>query len=94
MDDSKVIHHASGTTFVGPDAISCMRAFALASALDLYAKAGILPSRNMSATKLLRAANQYTGKTYRYGEHAQAAADVRLWAREMRDALPTVNEGE
>lgn len=88
-DDSKVIlHKGGGTTFQGPDATEWVRATTLVSALSLYAKAKIIPTRGVTATRMLKMATHYTGKKYKRGEHAKAAADVRIWANTMKAALP------
>jgi hypothetical protein len=90
---SHIEHGAGGTSFVGPDAVSCFAAFALASGLRLYAKTGLRPNRAYTPSAMLAAASRITGKRYKRGQHELAAADVQRWAEEMRDALPHSERG-
>lgn len=85
-----VYHESGGVTFDGPDAVSFVRAAALASSLKLYAKAKIIPTRGVTVTKMLAMASDLTGKKYKRGDALKAAEDVTLWAREMKAALPQV----
>jgi hypothetical protein len=87
-------HGASGTTFVGADATACFAAFALASALKLYAKTGMKANRAYTPTAMLRAASKITHKTYKRGDYLTAAADVQKWAEEMRDSIPHIERGD
>lgn len=80
------------TAFVGPDAVNLFRAKTLASALRMYAKTGMLPTRGVSPTKMLQLARQYTGKEYRRGQHMLAANDIQVWIDTMTAALPVVEE--
>ena len=88
MRDSEIIVGAGGTIYSGPDAVNLFRANCLRVALELYAKTGMVVSRNVTATSMLVMAKQYTGKGYKRGEQAKAAADVTIWVNEMRDAIP------
>ena len=93
MSDSYIgVHKGSCTSFVGPDATNYFRAVTLWSALNLYAKAKIIPTRGVTISKMLVMATGYTGKTYKRGDAVQAAIDVKRWADEMKAALPTVGE--
>lgn len=91
-DGSEIVHHQGGTTFAGPDAVNLVRATYLVSALRMYAKSRMLMTRGATPTHMLRLAGQYTGKTYKRGEHLQAADDVAKWADTMRAALPVRDE--
>jgi hypothetical protein len=91
---SFIEHGAGGTSFVGPDAVACFAAFALASGLSLFAKTGLRPNRQWTPTAMLKRAGEITGKKYKRGQYEQAAADVRAWATEMRDALPHSERGD
>jgi hypothetical protein len=78
------IEHTSGcTSFVGRPAVEVFRAKAIASACDLYAKTGMQVNRAYTPTNMLKAAASITGKTYKRGQHKQAAADLREWANEQ-----------
>lgn len=79
-------------SFVGPDAVNYVRAEVLASSLRLYATAKILPTRGVSATMMLKMATGYTGKSYKRGEYLKAAEDIKVWANEMKAALPKIGD--
>lgn len=88
-DQSRVeLHPGGGTSFVGRDAVNLTRAITLKASLTLYAKTGMIPTRNVRATDLLRMASEYTGKTYKRGQHELAAADVGAWVETMKAAIP------
>lgn len=77
-----------GTSYVGPDAVNLYRAKVLMTSLSLYAKTGMIPTRGVTAMVMLKMAQEYTGKTYKRGQHAQAAEDVKVWVNTMQTALP------
>ena len=83
-----VVHKGGGTTFAGPDAVNLFRAITLKSALSMYAACGMIPTRGVTATVMLKIAKEYTGKTYKRGEHAKAALDVSVWIETMKAAMP------
>lgn len=90
MADSYIgVRNGKCTSFVGPDAVNYVRAELLASALKFYAKCGILPTRGVTATGMLKMAEGYTGIKYRRGQYEFAALGVKQWADEMKAALPT-----
>jgi hypothetical protein len=93
MDDSSIsIHKSGGMTFSGPDATNLFRAMTLASSLGLYAKCGMIPTRGVTITVMLKMATEYTGKKYKRGDAAKAQADVKQWCEAMKAALPIVKE--
>lgn len=79
------------TCYVGPDATNLFRARVLASGLRLFAKTGMQPTRGVTGAKMLKMATLYTGKTYKRGQHEQAAADIDVWAQTMIAALPVLD---
>jgi len=83
-----------GVAFVGTDAVNLYRAMTLKSALSLFAKTGIIPTRGVTGTAMLKMATEYTGKAYKRGEHAKAAEDLDIWIKTMRAAIPTTIDGE
>ena len=87
-DDSCIIVGKEGTTFVGRDATELVRAVMLANSLRLYVKSGIIPTRGVTITRMLQMAHRYTGKAYKRGQAALAAADVAVWIETMKSALP------
>lgn len=90
--NSQITIGKGGTVFEGPDATALFRAMTLKGALGLYAKHGIIPTRGVTITRMLAIATEYTGKKYRRGEAAKAAADVEVWCNTMRAALPIILE--
>jgi hypothetical protein len=90
---SHVDVHPGGTSFVGPDAVNLYRAIVLASSLSLYAKTGMIPTRGVTGTVMLKIAAEYTGKTYKRGQHALAAEDVKVWVNTRKLAMPVTHDG-
>ena len=94
MDDNQISIMQGGTIYTGPDSIALYRAITLRGALKLYAQTGMLVTRGMTVTKLLKQATQYTGKDYGRGNvnKAQAAAkELTVWIETMRSAIPVVD---
>lgn len=95
MSNSEIAYRSSGgTSYVGPDAVNLFRAKTLVMALRLYAKARVIPNRHVTPARMLVLATEYTGKTYKRGEHAQAAEDVMTWVNTMAVAIPTTVDGK
>lgn len=96
MEEDHIHHSSTGSvSFVGKDAVLVFSAFALASALRLYARTRMKPNRQWTPSEMLKAAGRRTGKTYQRGQYLLAAEDLEIWGREMRDALPhTMDRGE
>ena len=92
MDNLIRIKDGKCVAFVGPDAMRYIQAETLASALKLYVNSNgrIIPTRGFGITKMLELATQYTGKKYKRSEATKAAEDVKVWADEMKAALPKV----
>jgi hypothetical protein len=87
-NDSSITISAGGTTFAGPDAVMLFRTAALASALGLYAKCGMIPTRGVTITRMLQSASAVTGKKYKRGEALKAQADLKTWCDAMKAAIP------
>jgi hypothetical protein len=92
MQNSEVIAHDAGMTFVGPDAVNAVRAAHLKVALSLYAETGMLTTRGATPTVLLKMATEYTGHKYKRGAYLEAAQDVADWLATMKAALPFTDE--
>jgi hypothetical protein len=67
---------AGGTIFTGPD-VNTFVLIALKAALRMYADTGMRPNRAWTATAMLRKASEFTGRTYKRGQHAIAAQDLQ-----------------
>jgi hypothetical protein len=63
-------------TISDPAHINRFRTITLKHALSLYAKTGMIPTRGVTATKMLKMAEEITGTKYKRGTHATAAADL------------------
>lgn len=92
MNDSHIKIGTGGTLFAGEDATRLFQAMTLASALGLYAKCGMIPTRGVTITKMLALATTFTAKKYKRGDAAKAQEDVRQWCEAMKAALPIVVE--
>ena len=87
----QITHSQSGAIIFEGSAIEVLRLVAIAQELDLYAKTKIRPNCMwMAPAELLRNATEATGNTYKRGQYAQAAADVRAAVDQMRETIPVV----
>jgi hypothetical protein len=96
-NESCITHHAGGSVSItGPDATNYFRAVQLKLFIGLYIKTGIIPTRGVTISKMLKIATEYTGKKYKNSrpEWERAQADMDVWCATMKAALPIVNEGE
>jgi hypothetical protein len=56
--------------------------------IKLWMKTGMMPTRGVTITKLLKMAEQYTGRKYKKSEAAYAVEDLHNWVTTMVSALP------
>lgn len=56
--------------------IPVVTAVALKHGLKMYARSGMLLTRGMTPTKMLRLASQITGNIYKRGEYVRASDDI------------------
>lgn len=96
MSDSSIHFHTGGTTYSGPDAVAYFRARSLASAIQMYVKTQgqVIPFRGFGITKMLASATEFTGRTYKRTQTAEALDDLNVWIATMRSALPITTESE
>ena len=76
-----------GMVFSGPEAVNVYSMIVLASGLDMYAKAKIIPNRHYTPSKMLAWAGKWTGKTFKRGQYAEAAIALRAKAQEVRSTF-------
>lgn len=88
----QITRHASGTSITGPNSMSLYRAIVLKAALNLYAKSGILATRNATPTAMLTMATEYTGVKYKRGQHAIAAEDMAAYIEKVKETANIVRE--
>jgi len=88
------IHVRNGiaTSYSGPDAVHVFRAKMLRSSIGLHQKTGLIPTRGVTITKMFKLAGQYTGQTYKRGEHERCMADLQVWIETMLSALPITRD--
>lgn len=92
--DSSIDHGPGGTAFVGPDAMLLFKAAQLAGFLRLYQRTGMVPTRGVTATRMLQLATEITKKPYKRGEYLKAADDLKVWCDTMKAAIPTTVNGK
>jgi hypothetical protein len=96
MNDSSSIRISKNgaVAVTGPDAILLYKALALRSALQLYAKTKIRPTRHIGPTDMLELAGEFSRRKYKRGAFAEAISDLTVWIDTMKAALPIIDEGE
>jgi len=75
---------------MGPDAVELFRVATLKSAIGLF-KVGIVPTRGLTISRCFKMAEQYTGKSYKRGQHDEAVKDLTVWIETMKSAIPVVH---
>ena len=88
MGESYIKASATGVSFVGPDAVHMYRALTLMNAIALHKKSGLIPNRGMGIMRMFERAKEFTGKTYKRGEHDRVIDDLHVWIQVMRSSLP------
>lgn len=88
MSESYIVAGEGHTAFVGPDAMRLVRATTLRAAIAFHKKTGMQISRTFTITTLLRVAGEFSGKTYKRGQHQAAIDDLTVWIETMKAALP------
>lgn len=76
-----------GIVFTG-DGITLYQASQLRSFLKLYAKTGMIPTRGVTITKMLKMASTFTGKTYKRGDAMKAHEDMHQWVEAAKASMP------
>jgi hypothetical protein len=91
MDDSHIVYSRSrkeATSYVGSDATTLYRVNMIKVSIKLWMKTGMMPTRGITISKLLKMAEQYTGRKYKKSEAAYAVEDLHNWVSTMVSALP------
>jgi len=92
VDNSSITVDKEGrvVAYDGKDGVELFRIRTLASSLRLFAATGIIPTRGITYSKMLRMAEKYTGKNYRVRreECGRAAGDLDVLASTLVAALP------
>ena len=91
MEDSHIVYSKSrkeATSYVGRDATTLYRVNMIKVSIKLWIKTGMMPTRGVTISKLLKMAEQYTGRKYKKSEAAYAVEDLHNWVSTMVSALP------
>jgi hypothetical protein len=94
MEDSYIVYskgRKEATSYIGRDATELFRVNMLKVSIRLWLKTGMKPTRGVGIKKMLGMATQYTGRSYKTSEAAQAVDDLHNWVTCMVSALP-INE--
>lgn len=95
MNDSSIHISKDGAISVtGPDAMLLYKAITLRSALQLYAKTKIRPTRHIGPTDMLELAGEFSRRKYKRGAFDEAISDLTVWINTMKVALPIIDEGQ
>jgi len=90
MSESRIEVGAGGQSFVGREAVELYRLAVLASALKLYGQHGIRANRGYTPTRMLQAASQALGVTFKRGAYLQAAEALLARVDELKASIPVV----
>jgi len=91
---SEIVASTSALIFAGPDAVKLYAVLALATALRLHARTGIVISRVTTPTRMKTSATAHTGKPYRRGRigSMHAALDLGELAERLRASIPVTHQ--
>ena len=91
MSDSYIEYsrgRKEATSYVGSDATHLYRVNMIKVSIKLWMKTGMMPTRGIGIRKMLKMAEQYTGRKYKTSEAAYAVEDLHNWVTCMVSALP------
>lgn len=91
MEDSHIVYskgRQEATSYVGSDATQLYRVNMIKVSIKLWMKTGMMPTRGIGIKKMLKMAEQYTGRKYKTSEAAYAVEDLHNWVSCMVSALP------
>lgn len=63
-------------SFTGESGVDVFRISTLKNGITGYIKFGMIPTRGVTISRMLKMAGEYTGKTYKRGEGEKAVADL------------------
>lgn len=90
MTDTAITLHKNGGFTLTGDAIPMFQVVTLKGALKMYAKCGMIPTRGMTITKMLKSAAAITGKAYKRGEAMKAHDDLVIWIEAAKASMPVI----
>lgn len=86
-----ITHSQHGTIFTG-SAVHIMRAATVRSAIRMYIHSGMLITRGMTISKLMRAASDITDKKFKARDYAGAMAALDQWITEAKVKVLHIQE--
>lgn len=92
MDSELHTENGKITAYVGRDATELFRVRTIKMGIELHKKTGMILTRGVTITKLFKMAKEYTGQTYKRGEHDRAVQDLNVWINNMVLALPVIKK--
>lgn len=93
VKDNTAITHSNGSTLLTGDAIEFYRRAQLKAFIGLYIKTGMIPTRGVTISKMLKLATEITGQTYKNNREGwlKAEADLDKNVKTLRAAIPDVD---
>jgi hypothetical protein len=85
------IENTPGGTLITGKGIDTYRYLLLAKSIELYARYGMIPTRGVTISKMMKMASQITGKKFKSRDYAGAAAALKAFAHNnnLIDAMET-----
>lgn len=94
MSQNEISFHGNGgASYVGPKGTNVFRLRVLAGAIRLYAKTGIIPTRGVTITKMMKMAEKDTGKKFKRGAYVEAADALDLVMRQQAGEVAAEMKG-
>lgn len=92
-DRTAIVHHEGGGATLLGDATTLYGWKQLQLFIDLYIKTGMIPTRGVTISKMLKLATNITKKTYKNNRAGwqQASADLKVSCDTLRAAIPDVD---
>lgn len=90
-DNSHIVYSKSrkeATSYVGRDATELYRVNMIKTCIKMYVKCGMIPTRGVTISKMLKMATVYTGRKYKRSEAMYAVEDLHNWVTCMVSAMP------
>ena len=72
--------YGNGGAVITGKGIDTYRYLLLAKSIELYARCGLIPTRGVTISKMMKMATQITGKKFKSRDYAGAAAALKAFA--------------
>jgi hypothetical protein len=92
-DQTAIKHYDGGTVLTG-DAVTLYRWKSIQQFIGLYMKTGMIPTRGVTISKMIKMAGEITGKKYKNNRPGwqQAYDDLQVSCDTLRAAMPVIDE--